>query len=74
MLAAIAMRIGNRISARYEVMATAAGSDREITALYQQRQQARYQDQQRLARTLSRNGALRRGLSEARALLTEPPT
>lgn len=67
LLAAIATRIGNRISALYEVMAAAAGSDRDIAALYQQRQQARYQDQRRLARTLSRNGALRHGLSEARA-------
>jgi AcrR family transcriptional regulator len=67
LLAAIATRIGNRIAALYEVMAAAAGSDPEIAAMYRRQQQARYQDQRRLARSLARAGALRVGLSETRA-------
>ena len=35
--------------------------------MYRQQQQARYTDQRRVARSLSRQGALRAGLSEARA-------
>ena len=35
--------------------------------MYQRQQQARYQDQHRLARSLSRKGALRAGLSQAHA-------
>jgi AcrR family transcriptional regulator len=67
LLAAIATRIGNRIAALYEVMAAAAGSDPEIAAMYQHQQQARYQDQRRLAQSLARAGALRVGLSETHA-------
>ncbi len=67
LLASIATRIGHRIAALYEVMAAAAGSDPGIAAMYQDRQQARYQDQGRLARSLSGRGALRAGLSEAHA-------
>ncbi len=67
LLAAIATRIGNRIAALLEVMAAAAGSDPEIAAAYQRQQQARYQDQQRLARSLAAKSALRAGLSEAHA-------
>ncbi len=48
-------------------MAAAAGSDPEIAAMYQQRQQARYNDQRRIAQSLSRKGALRAGLSESHA-------
>jgi len=66
-LAAISTRISNRISALYEVMAAAAGSDPEIAAMYRERQQARHADQQVLARSLARRGALRSGLREARA-------
>lgn len=67
LLASIATRIGNRIAALYGVMAGAAGSDPEITEMYRRQQQARYRDQRRVARSLSRKGALRAGLSEARA-------
>ena len=63
LLAAIATRVGARIAALTEVMAAAAGSDPEIAAMYQRRQRARYEDQRALARSLSRNGALRPGLS-----------
>jgi AcrR family transcriptional regulator len=67
LLASIATRIGNRIAALYGVMAGAAGSDSEIAEMYRRQQQARYRDQRRVARSLSRKGALRAGLSEARA-------
>jgi AcrR family transcriptional regulator len=67
LLASIATRIGDRIAALYGVMAGAAGSDPEIAEMYRQQQQARYTDQRRVARSLSRKGALRAGLSEARA-------
>ena len=67
LLASIATRIGNRIAALYGVMAGAAGSDSEIAEMYRWQQQARYRDQRRVARSLSRKGALRAGLSEARA-------
>jgi AcrR family transcriptional regulator len=67
LLAGIATRIGDRIAALSEVMAAAAGSDPEIAALHRQRQRARYADQRRVARSLSRRGALRAGLTEARA-------
>ena len=67
LLAAISTRIGNRIAALVEVMAAAAGSDPEIAAAYRQQQRARYDDQRRLAQCLARKGALRAGLSEARA-------
>jgi AcrR family transcriptional regulator len=67
LLASIATRVGNRIAALYGVMAGAAGSDPEIAEMYRRQQQARYTDQRRVARSLSRKGALRTGLSEARA-------
>jgi hypothetical protein len=67
LLACIATRIGNRISALYGVMAGAAGSDPEIAQMYGRQQQARYADQRRVARSLARKGALRAGLTEARA-------
>jgi AcrR family transcriptional regulator len=67
LLASIATRVGNRIAALYGVMAGAAGSDPEIAEMYRRQQQARYTDQRRVARSLSRKGALRAGLSEARA-------
>jgi hypothetical protein len=63
LLAAIATRISTRIASLTEVMAAAAGSDREIAGMYRQRQQARYEDQRTLAGSLSRKGALRPGLS-----------
>ncbi len=67
LLAALATQIGNRISGLYQVLAGAAGSDPDIALLYRSQQQARYKDQQRLARSLARKGALRAGLSEAEA-------
>jgi AcrR family transcriptional regulator len=67
LLAALATQIGNRIGGLYQVLAGAAGSDPEIAELYRKQQQARYEDQQRLARSLARKGALRDGLSEATA-------
>lgn len=65
--AAIATSIGERMADLYEVMSAAAGSDAEIAAMYDSQQQLRYRDQRRLARALSRAGALRPGLSEGRA-------
>jgi AcrR family transcriptional regulator len=67
LLAAIATRIGGRTGALYDVLAGAAGSDPEIAGLYRRQQRSRYQDQRRLARSLARKGALRPGLSQARA-------
>ncbi len=67
LLASIATRIGNRMAALYGVLAAAAGSDPEIAEVYRRQQQVRYRDQRRVARSLSRKGALRAGLSEARA-------
>lgn len=67
LLASIATSVGDRIAALYGVMAGAAGSDPEIAEMYRRQQQARYKDQRRVARSLSRKGALRAGLSEARA-------
>jgi AcrR family transcriptional regulator len=67
LLASVAAQIGGRIGALYEVMAAASGSDPEIAEMYQRQQQARYQDQRRLAQALSRKGALRAGLSETTA-------
>jgi AcrR family transcriptional regulator len=67
LLAAIATRIGERMGALYDVLAGAAGSDPEIADLYRRQQQRRYNDQRRVARSLARKGALRPGLSEARA-------
>jgi AcrR family transcriptional regulator len=67
LLAALATQIGNRIGGLYQVLAGAAGSDPEIAELYRKQQQARYKDQQRLARSLARKGALKEGLPEATA-------
>jgi len=67
LLAGIATRIGGRMGALYEVLAGAASSDREVAALYRRQQQARHRDQRRIARALADRGALRSGLSEARA-------
>jgi AcrR family transcriptional regulator len=67
LLAAFATRIGTRIAALYQVLAGAAGSDPEIAELYRNQQQARHSDQKRIAKALAREGALRPGLSEAKA-------
>lgn len=67
LLASIATRIGARVAAVSEVMAAAAGSDAEIAELYRLQQQARYEDQRRVARSLARQRSLRPGLSERRA-------
>lgn len=67
LLAAIATRIGERMGALYDILASAAGSDPEIGAIHQRQQQRRYNDQRRLARSLARKGVLRPGLSQARA-------
>jgi AcrR family transcriptional regulator len=67
LLAALATQIGNRIGGLYQVLAGAAGSDPEIAELYRKQQQARYKDQQRLARSLARKGALKEGIPEATA-------
>ena len=45
-----------------QVMVAAAGSDAEIAEMYRNRQQARYKDQRRVARSLARKGTLRAGL------------
>jgi AcrR family transcriptional regulator len=67
LFAAIATRIGSRSAAITEVLEGAAAADREIAALYDRQRRARYRDQRRLARSLRRRGALRRGLTEAEA-------
>jgi AcrR family transcriptional regulator len=67
LLATIATRIGERMGALYDVLASAAGSDPEIADMHRRQQQRRYNDQRRLARSLARKGALRPGLSEAHA-------
>lgn len=67
LLAALATQIGNRIGGLYQVLAGAAGSDPEMAELHRKQQQARYKDQQRLARSLARKGALKEGLPEATA-------
>ena len=67
LLAALATQIGNRIGGLYQVLAGAAGSDPGIAELYREQQQARYEDQRRLARSLARGGALKEGLPEATA-------
>lgn len=66
-LAVISTRIGERIAPLYEVMSAAAGSDPEIADTFRRQQQARYDDQQRVARALSRRGALRDGMTARRA-------
>jgi AcrR family transcriptional regulator len=67
LVAALATQIGDRVGGLYQVLAAAAGSDQEIAELYRNQQQARYTDQQRLAGSLARKGALRQGLSETTA-------
>jgi AcrR family transcriptional regulator len=67
LLASIATAVGRRSAAIIEVMAAAAGADPEIAALYDRQRQARYRDQRRLARSLSRKRALRQELSEVQA-------
>jgi len=67
LLAAIAARIGERMGALYDVLAGAAGSDPEIADMHRRHQQRRYDDQQQVAGSLARKGALRPGLSEAHA-------
>jgi AcrR family transcriptional regulator len=67
LLASIATRIGKRSGAIIEVMAAAAGADPDIAAVYRRQRQARYEDQRRIARSLARRHALRKGLSEAEA-------
>ena len=67
LFAQIATQIGNRSAAINEIMAQAAGADREIAAIYQQQRRSRYRDERRIARSLARKGALREGLSETQA-------
>ena len=67
LLAGVATEIGSRIADLYQVLAGAAGSDPEMAELYRDQQQARYKDQQGLARSLARKGALKEGLSETKA-------
>lgn len=67
LLARFATQIGGRIAGLYQVLGAAAGSDSEIAELYRNQQQARYKDQQRLARSLGRKGALKPGLSQKKA-------
>jgi AcrR family transcriptional regulator len=67
LLASIATGIGTRMAGLYGVLAGAAGSDPEIAELFRLQQQQRWQDQRRVARSLARRGALRPGLSPARA-------
>jgi AcrR family transcriptional regulator len=67
LFARIATRIGDRSAAINEVLLQAAGADAEIAAIYEQQRQARYRDERRIARSLARKGALRKGLSETHA-------
>jgi AcrR family transcriptional regulator len=67
LFARIASRIGDRSAAINEVLLQAAGADAEIAALYERQRHSRYRDERRVARSLARKGALRKGLSETRA-------
>lgn len=67
LLASIATQIGSRMGDLYEVTAGAAASDPDIAEVYRRQQQTRYTDQRRVARALSRHGALREGLSVTKA-------
>ncbi|MBV8691729.1 MAG: TetR family transcriptional regulator [Actinobacteria bacterium] len=63
MLATIAAGIGAAMGPLYEVMSGAATSDPEIAEVFRQQQEARYEDQQRVAKALARHGALRDGIT-----------
>jgi AcrR family transcriptional regulator len=67
LLAALATQIGSRIADLYQVTAAAAASDPDIAEMYRNQERARYNDQRRLARSLTRKGALRDGVSETQA-------
>ncbi|MCU1588294.1 MAG: hypothetical protein JWN31_1787 [Frankiales bacterium] len=67
LLATIATSIGSRMAVLYGVLEAAAGSDPEVAELYRRQQQARWQDQRRVAASLSRQGALRPGMTEKQA-------
>jgi AcrR family transcriptional regulator len=62
-LAAIATKIGARMAPLYDVMSGAASSDPEIAETFERQQQGRWDDQQWVAKSLSRRGALRKGLT-----------
>jgi AcrR family transcriptional regulator len=62
-LATIAARIGAAMGPLYEVMSGAAASDAEIADIFRRQQQARYDDQLPVARSLARRRALRDGLT-----------
>ena len=59
--------ICDREAPAFEIMADAAGSDADIRSLMSDTAQRRYRDQQRLARTLRRDGHTRKDLSTRRA-------
>jgi hypothetical protein len=62
-LAGIATKIGARMAPLYEVMSGAATADPEIAETFQRQQEARWNDQQWVAKSLSRRGATREGLT-----------
>lgn len=61
-LAAIATNIGARMAPLYEVLSDAASSDPEIAETFRRQQQGRWDDQQWVAKSLSRRRALRKGI------------
>jgi AcrR family transcriptional regulator len=78
-LAAIATRIGAAMGPLYRVMSGAAASDPEIAEVFRQQQQARYDDQKHVARSLARRGHLRDDLTAKEATdimwtIASPPT
>jgi TetR/AcrR family transcriptional regulator, regulator of autoinduction and epiphytic fitness len=67
MFARIHREICDREAAIFRVLETAAAVEPEVKPLLCEKEQFRYQDQARVARSLSRRGLLRTGLSVRRA-------
>jgi AcrR family transcriptional regulator len=67
MFARIHREICDREAAVFTVLETAAAVDPELAPVMAQKEQARYSDQSRVARSLKRQGTLRPGLSVRKA-------
>jgi AcrR family transcriptional regulator len=67
MFARIHREICEREAAVFTVLEAAAAVDPELTPVMTQKEQARYSDQSRVARSLKRQGTLRPGLSARKA-------
>jgi AcrR family transcriptional regulator len=61
-LAAVSVDINTRTAAMYRILQSAAGSDKEATALLDELTRQRQEGQGRVATSLARSGALRPGL------------